>query len=57
MKHIVDSIETFLIESAIAAFYKLIDDYKVLEKLGVGGNENKHDPAVDRCIPILMRLT
>ena len=39
MKHIVDSIETFLVESAIAAFYKLIDDYKVLEKLGVGGNE------------------
>ena len=39
MKHIVDSIETFLIESAISAFYKLIDDYKILEKLGVGGNE------------------
>lgn len=39
MKNIVDSIETFLIESAIAAFYKLFDDYKVLEKLGVGENK------------------
>ena len=39
MKHIADGIETFITEYVISGFLKLIDDYKVLEKLGVGGDE------------------
>lgn len=43
MKHIVESLETFMTECVVSGFLKLIDDYKVLDKLkkfsGVGENE------------------
>ena len=44
MKHIAESLETFMIEGVISSFLKLIDDYKVLDKLkkfGVGDGENE----------------
>ena len=39
IKNISDGIQTFIIEYVISGFLKLIDDYKVLEKLGVDGDE------------------
>lgn len=39
MKNITKSVETFITEYIISGFLKLVNDYKVLEKLGVGGNE------------------
>ncbi len=39
MKNISDGIQTFITEYVISGILKLFDDYKVLEKLGVGGDE------------------
>lgn len=39
MKSISDGIQTFITEYVISGILKLFDDYKVLEKLGVGGDE------------------
>lgn len=39
IRNISDGIQTFITEYIISGFLKLIDDYKVLEKLGVGGDE------------------
>lgn len=39
MKNISDGIQTFITEYVISGILKLFDDYKILEKLGVGGDE------------------
>jgi hypothetical protein len=39
IRNISDGIQTFITEYVISGFLKLIDDYKVLEKFGVGGDE------------------
>ena len=39
MKHLADSIQAFITECIISGFLKLVDDYKVLEKFGVGRDE------------------
>ena len=39
IRNISDGIQTFITEYVISGILKLFDDYRVLEKLGVGGDE------------------